>query len=119
MRWTHGCARETKRGLMQRSTLDAERSTSNAGKPSHDGAALLRISNLGVAFETNRGLVQPVRDVSFCIYPGQTVALVGESGCGKSVTSLAVLRLIPSPPGRIVSGSVMYDGQDLVTLPEK
>ena len=62
---------------------------------------LLELKNLTVGFDTERGLIRPVRDVSLSIYPGQTVALVGESGCGKSVTALSILRaLIPQPPGR-------------------
>lgn len=80
---------------------------------------LLQIRDLNIAFETNRGLLRPVRDVSLTIYPGQTVALVGESGCGKSVTSLSVLRLIPSPPGKVLSGQIMLEGRDLLALPEK
>ena len=80
---------------------------------------LLEIANLNVAFETSRGDIRPVRDVSLSIYPGQTVALVGESGCGKSVTSLSILRLIPSPPGKILGGSIKFDGRDLLTLSEK
>ncbi len=79
---------------------------------------LLQIRDLNIGFDTNRGLIRPVRDVSLTIYPGQTVALVGESGCGKSVTSLSILRLIPSPPGRVISGQVMLEGRDLLTLPE-
>ena len=81
--------------------------------------ALLQVSNLNVGFETNRGLIRPVRDVSFAIYPGQTVALVGESGCGKSVTSLSILRLIPSPPGKVLGGEVIFEGRDLLQLPER
>jgi oligopeptide/dipeptide ABC transporter ATP-binding protein len=80
---------------------------------------LLEIANLSVAFETSRGGIRPVRDVSLSIYPGQTVALVGESGCGKSVTSLSILRLIPSPPGKVLGGSIKFDGRDLLTLSEK
>jgi oligopeptide/dipeptide ABC transporter ATP-binding protein len=80
---------------------------------------LLEVQNLDVAFDTDRGQVRPVRDVSFSIFPGQTVALVGESGCGKSVTSLSVLRLIPQPPGRILGGKVMLEGRDLLALSEK
>src|SRR5206468_8944256 len=82
-------------------------------------APLLEIQNLNVAFETNRGDVRPVRDVSLSIYPGQTVAVVGESGCGKSVTALSVLRLIPSPPGKVLGGQVIFDGRDLLTLSER
>ena len=80
---------------------------------------LLEVNNLNVAFDTERGQVRPVRDVSFSIYPGQTVALVGESGCGKSVTSLSVLRLIPQPPGKILGGRVMLEGRDLLGISEK
>jgi oligopeptide/dipeptide ABC transporter ATP-binding protein len=60
-----------------------------------------------------------VRDVSFSIFPGQTVALVGESGCGKSVSALSILRLIPQPPGRVLSGQVHLNGRDLLRLSEK
>lgn len=79
---------------------------------------LLDIRNLSIAFATSRGDIYPVQDVSLSIYPGQTVALVGESGCGKSVTSLSVLRLIPTPPGKITSGQILFQGQDLLKLPE-
>ena len=80
---------------------------------------LLEIKDLNVAFDTERGQIRPVRDVSFSIFPGQTVALVGESGCGKSVTSLSILRLIPQPPGRILSGQILLNNRDLLTIPEK
>src|SRR4051812_31942339 len=80
---------------------------------------LLEVKDLNIAFDTQRGQIRPVRDVSFSIYPGQTVALVGESGCGKSVTSLSILRLIPEPPGKYLGGSVSMGGRDLLTLPEK
>src|SRR5213080_458731 len=80
---------------------------------------LLEIDNLNIAFETSRGDVRPVRDVSFTIYPGQTVALVGESGCGKSVTAMSILRLIPSPPGKVLGGQINFDGRDLLHLSER
>jgi len=80
---------------------------------------LLEIKNLNVAFDTERGQIRPVRDVSFSIFPGQTVALVGESGCGKSVTSLSILRLIPEPPGRVLSGEILLNGRDVLKLSEK
>jgi oligopeptide/dipeptide ABC transporter ATP-binding protein len=79
---------------------------------------LLEVIDLTVAFDTSRGQIRPVRDVSLAIYPGQTVALVGESGCGKSVTSLAIMRLIPEPPGRILSGEVYFNGRNLLDLSE-
>jgi oligopeptide/dipeptide ABC transporter ATP-binding protein len=80
---------------------------------------LLEIQNLNVAFETSRGDIRPVRDVSINIFPGQTVAVVGESGCGKSVTALSVLRLIPSPPGKVLGGRIVFEGRDLLTLSER
>src|SRR4029453_12741533 len=80
---------------------------------------LLEVQNLNVAFDTERGQIRPVRDVSFTIFPGQTVALVGESGCGKSVTSLSILRLIPQPPGKILGGQVLLNGRSLLDLSEK
>ena len=79
---------------------------------------LLEVQNLNIAFNTERGQIRPVRDVSFSIYPGQTVALVGESGCGKSVTSLSILRLIPEPPGQILGGQILFEGRDLREIPE-
>jgi oligopeptide/dipeptide ABC transporter ATP-binding protein len=81
---------------------------------------LLEIQNLNIAFETSRGDVRPVRDVSLSVYPGQTVAVVGESGCGKSVTAMSILRLIPSPPGKVLGGKVLFDGRgDLLRLSER
>jgi oligopeptide/dipeptide ABC transporter ATP-binding protein len=80
---------------------------------------LLELRDLNIAFNTDRGQVRPVRDVSYSIYPGQTLAVVGESGCGKSVTALSILRLIPSPPGKVLSGEVLLEGRDLLQLSEK
>ncbi len=80
--------------------------------------ALLEIESLNVAFDTARGQVRPVRDASYSIFPGQTLAVVGESGCGKSVTALSILRLIPSPPGRVLSGAIRFEGRDLLELTE-
>src|SRR5213596_2221197 len=80
---------------------------------------LLELRDLNIAFNTDRGQVRPVRDVSYSIYPGQTLAVVGESGCGKSVTAMSILRLIPSPPGKVLAGQVMFQGRDLLTLSER
>ena len=77
---------------------------------------LLDVQNLITYFFTSRGLVKAVRGVEFCLDRGETVALVGESGCGKSVTALSILRLI-SPPGRVVEGIVNFQGEDLRRLP--
>ena len=79
-------------------------------------AALLEIENLRTQFFTAAGTVRAVDGVSYGVEAGQVVALVGESGCGKSVTALSILRLIPDPPGRIVGGSIRFKGTDLLTL---
>ncbi len=78
---------------------------------------LLDIRNLGVVFDTDDGTLTAADGVSFAVHRGEAVGLVGESGCGKSVTAMTVLRLIPRPPGRVVSGEVRFDGLDLLNLP--
>jgi len=80
---------------------------------------ILKVENLTTQFFTYAGVVQAVRGVSFEIFPGEAVGLVGESGCGKSVTGLSIMRLIPDPPGKIVSGAVYLDGKNLIELSEK
>jgi len=82
-------------------------------------ASLLEIEGLKTHFFTRDGVVRAVDGVSFSVAPGETLAVVGESGCGKSVTSLSILRLIASPPGRIVEGSIRFQGQDLLALSER
>jgi peptide/nickel transport system ATP-binding protein/oligopeptide transport system ATP-binding protein len=79
--------------------------------------SLLEIENLSVSFATDEGRVQAVDNVSLRLDRGETLGLVGESGCGKSVTALSILRLIPSPPGRIEAGRVRLDGEDVLRLP--
>ena len=78
--------------------------------------ALLSVENLHTQFRTEGGLVQAVDDVSFNIQAGETFALVGERGCGKSVTALSIMGLIPNPPGEITSGSIQFGGVDLLKL---
>ena len=78
---------------------------------------VLEVKNLKTAFRTEQGQVIAVDDVSFSVMPGQTIGIVGESGCGKSVTSLSIMGLIPNPPGKIVGGEIRFKGKDLVTLP--
>jgi len=81
--------------------------------------ALLRVRELVTSFRTDAGTLRAVDEVSFDVPRAATVALVGESGCGKSVTALSILRLVASPPGRIESGRVELDGRDLLGLPER
>ena len=81
--------------------------------------ALLEVDDLRTYFFTREGAVQAVDGVSFDVEKGKTLGIVGESGCGKSVTALSIMGLIPKPPAKIVSGSVKYEGRDLTTLSER
>ncbi|MBI3453451.1 MAG: ABC transporter ATP-binding protein [Rhodospirillales bacterium] len=81
-------------------------------------APILEIEGLKTHFFTRDGIVRAVDGVSYSVKPGETLAVVGESGCGKSVTALSILRLIPSPPGRVVAGSIRFAGRDLLALSE-
>jgi peptide/nickel transport system ATP-binding protein len=81
-------------------------------------ATVLDVKGLQTVFFTNSGLFRAVDDVSFRVRRGETLAIVGESGCGKSVTALSIMRLVPNPPGKIVGGSIMLEGTDLLGLDE-
>jgi oligopeptide/dipeptide ABC transporter ATP-binding protein len=81
--------------------------------------ALLSVRDLSVSFATDGGVLHALDHVSFDVPKGSSVALVGESGCGKSVTAQAILRLIPTPPGKIDSGTITFEGRDLLSLPER
>ena len=80
--------------------------------------ALIEVDNLQTHFFTREGVVRAVDGVSFAVDKGKTLGVVGESGCGKSVTALSIMRLLPQPPARIVGGAVLFEGIDLVKLPE-
>ena len=79
--------------------------------------ALLQVNNLNTVFDTEAGPIRAVEDVSFQIYAGKTLGIVGESGCGKSVTSLSIMRLLPKPSGQIESGAILFNDLDLAKLP--
>ena len=81
--------------------------------------SLLEVENLGTWFYTRQGIVKAVDGVKFEVASGEKLAIVGESGCGKSMTALSLMRLIPDPPGRIVSGSIKLGGRDLLELSEE
>jgi len=78
---------------------------------------LLEIRNLKTYFDVRGGVLKAVDDVSFSIEPGETLGLVGESACGKSVTASSIMRLVPIPPGRIVGGEILFEGTDILKLP--
>lgn len=81
--------------------------------------SLLQIKNLKTYFYTDEGIVKAVDDVSIRINKGETLCVVGESGCGKSITAMSILRLIPNPPGRIEEGEIIFEGRDLLKLSEE
>ncbi|MCC6675074.1 MAG: ABC transporter ATP-binding protein [Thermomicrobiales bacterium] len=94
------------------STATAKRLGSNG----YGAEPLLEVKNLRTQFFTQDGVVKAVEDVSFYVMPGETLGVVGESGSGKSITGLSIMRLIPNPPGKIVNGEVIFEGQDLLKL---
>ena len=80
---------------------------------------LLDVKGLRTQFKTQDGTVKAVDDVSFYVMPGETLCIVGESGSGKSITGLSIMRLIPSPPGKIASGEIIFNGRDVLKLSEE
>jgi peptide/nickel transport system ATP-binding protein len=82
------------------------------------GASLLSVQDLHVHFVTSRGVIRAVEGVSWRVYPGEMVALVGESGCGKSVSALAIMRLLAKPAGRVAHGRIVFEGRNLLELSE-
>lgn len=88
-------------------------------KEFNDSNKILEVKNLQTHFKTDAGIVKAVDGVSFDVHKGETVGLVGESGCGKSVTNLSIMRLVPSPPGKTVGGEVIYEGKDILKMSEK
>lgn len=84
----------------------------------NDNGTLLSVKNLSTHFFTEEGVVKAVQDVSFSIKRSRTFGLVGESGCGKSVTALSIMRLLPAPQGKIVGGEIVFEGRNLTALSE-
>ena len=79
---------------------------------------IIQIKNLKTYFKTDEGIAHAVDDVSFSVYPGETLGIVGESGCGKSVTSLSMMKLIPQPPGYFAGGQILYKDRNILDIPE-
>ena len=92
------------------------RVTPQGNSDAASGAPLLEVKNLRTQFQTQDGIVRAVDDVSFYVMPGETLGVVGESGCGKSMTGLSIMRLIPMPPGKIASGEIIFEGKDLLKM---
>ena len=88
------------------------------GSAAKEAGPLLEVRNLKTYFSGEQGDVRSVDGISFHVDAGETVGLVGESGCGKSVTSLSVMRLIPCPPGRYEDGEIVFEGVDILGLSE-
>ncbi|MDP7262564.1 MAG: ATP-binding cassette domain-containing protein, partial [Dehalococcoidia bacterium] len=84
-----------------------------------NSSSLLQVRDLRTSFRTPEGNIAAVNGISFDINHGETLGLVGESGCGKSVTALSIMRLVPNPPGVIESGEVLFEGADLLKIPAK
>src|SRR5690242_17534256 len=97
-------------------TTSEQPTAAPAPQTARPNAPLLTVEGLQTSFFTRRGTVKAVDGVDFSLWPGETLAIVGESGCGKSVTALSLMRLVPDPPGRIVGGAVRLSGTDLLTL---
>ena len=87
-------------------------------RPRDDNGLLLEVKGLRTEFRTGGSSFAAVDGISFSLAPGETLGIVGESGCGKSVTSLSIMRLVPNPPGRITAGEIRLEGRNLLDLPE-
>jgi oligopeptide transport system ATP-binding protein len=93
--------------------------TTSAKVAERTGTPLLEVNNLQTQFFTQDGVVKAVDDVSFYIMPGETLGVVGESGSGKSITGLSLMRLVPTPPGKIVQGEVLFQGKDVLKMSDE
>ncbi len=126
MRWTHACVTEHARVLPIHNTQRArgaplpDAAPQEAREQGASGQApVLEVEGLQTFFFTGHGVFRAVDGVGFSLAPGETLAIVGESGCGKTVTALSLMRLVPHPPGRIVGGSVRLAGRELLALDEE
>jgi oligopeptide transport system ATP-binding protein len=97
----------------------ARRRASAEKKENGRNGPVLEVRSLKTQFKTQDGVVKAVDDVSFYVMPGETLGVVGESGCGKSMTGLSIMRLIPSPPGKIVAGEIFFNGDDILRMTDE
>ena len=97
----------------------AERVAPASHRSNGNGRPLLEVNGLKTQFFTQDGVVRAVDDVSFYVMPGETLGVVGESGCGKSMTGLSIMRLIPSPPGKIAEGEILLEGKDILKMDDE
>jgi len=97
----------------------ARRRASAEKKENGRSGPVLEVRSLKTQFKTQDGIVKAVDDVSFYVMPGETLGVVGESGCGKSMTGLSIMRLIPSPPGKIVAGEIFFNGDDILRMTDE
>ena len=106
---------------MQNGQTTTERTTSPAyamTKAAEQAGLAIEVKGLQTYLFTRSGIVKAVDDVSFALRRSETLAIVGESGCGKSMTALSIMRLVPNPPGKIVGGTITLEGRDLLRLDE-
>ncbi len=100
-------------------TRSQQTTSAGANASASSGQPLLEVKNLKTQFFTQDGVVKAVDDVSFYVMPGETLGVVGESGSGKSMTGLSLMRLIPNPPGKIVNGEILFNGNDVRKMSEE
>ncbi|HCQ39498.1 MAG TPA: peptide ABC transporter ATP-binding protein, partial [Verrucomicrobiales bacterium] len=100
--------------------VDPARAVAQDAYRQHDSESheLLQVRGLESAFDTERGLLKAVDGVSFSVARGQTLGIVGESGCGKSVTAMSLISLLPRPAGKVLAGEVLFKGEDLLKVSE-
>lgn len=119
MFWTRACVTEHTPAAMTQTGKGPISSVDNCGAAAGDEAPALEVERLQTFFLTRQGVLRAVDGVGFSVASGETLAIVGESGCGKTVTALSLLRLVPDPPGRIVGGSIRLAGRELLALGEE
>src|SRR5690554_2864661 len=102
---------------MQRSpTTHIAPAVDTAPRATAQGEPVLEVDDLRTYFDTRDGVVKAVDGLSFALRPGEILGIVGESGCGKSITSLSIMQLVPRPPGRYATGAIRFKGEDLLKL---